>query len=129
MSPASLDRDLRLGFEDRLKRGDLRAVVCSTSLELGIDIGSIDLVVMLSTPRESPHRPADGTRRTPPDSHQSRTPDGNQCPRPRGMRRWSDLRARGRFESLRIPSAPLDVLGATPPWDSAASEKSPLKKL
>ena len=38
-------------MEDRLKRGELRAVVCSTSLELGIDIGSVDLVVMLSTPR------------------------------------------------------------------------------
>jgi ATP-dependent Lhr-like helicase len=48
---ASLDRDLRQDVEDRLKRGELRAVVCSTSLELGIDIGAIDLVVMLSTPK------------------------------------------------------------------------------
>lgn len=48
---ASLDRDVRQEVEDRLKRGELRAVVCSTSLELGIDIGSIDLVVMLSTPK------------------------------------------------------------------------------
>ncbi len=42
---------MRLEVEDRLKRGELRAVVCSTSLELGIDIGSVDLVVMLSTPK------------------------------------------------------------------------------
>ncbi|HEY1174030.1 MAG TPA: DEAD/DEAH box helicase [Verrucomicrobiae bacterium] len=48
---ASLDRDVRQQTEDRLKRGELRAVVCSTSLELGIDIGSIDLVVMLATPK------------------------------------------------------------------------------
>ena len=48
---ASLDRDLRLDVEDRLKRGELRAVVCSTSLELGIDIGSVDCVVMISTPK------------------------------------------------------------------------------
>ncbi len=48
---ASLDRDVRRQVEDRLKRGELRAVVCSTSLELGIDIGSVDLVVMLSTPK------------------------------------------------------------------------------
>ena len=48
---ASLDRDLRQEVEDRLKRGELRAVVCSTSLELGIDIGSVDLVVMLATPK------------------------------------------------------------------------------
>ncbi len=48
---ASLDRAVRLEVEDRLKRGGLRAVVCSTSLELGIDIGSIDLVVMVSAPK------------------------------------------------------------------------------
>src|SRR5678816_1065245 len=48
---ASLEREVRLDVEDRLKRGELRAVVCSTSLELGIDIGSIELVVMMSTPK------------------------------------------------------------------------------
>ena len=48
---ASLDRDLRLEVEDRLKRGELKAVVCSTSLELGVDIGGIDVVVLVSTPK------------------------------------------------------------------------------
>jgi len=48
---ASLDRDVRLEVEDRLKKGELRAVVCSTSLELGVDIGSVDCVVMISTPK------------------------------------------------------------------------------
>jgi len=48
---SSLDRDVRLETEDRLKNGELRAVVCSTSLELGIDIGSVDSVVMMSTPK------------------------------------------------------------------------------
>lgn len=48
---ASLDRDVRLEVEDRLKQGVLRAVVCSTSLEMGIDIGSVDCVVMISTPK------------------------------------------------------------------------------
>lgn len=48
---ASLDRDMRLEVEDRLKNGELRAVVCSTSLELGVDIGSVDCVVMISTPK------------------------------------------------------------------------------
>ena len=48
---ASLDRSVRLEVEDRLKNGELRAVVCSTSLELGIDIGSVDLVVMVATPK------------------------------------------------------------------------------
>ena len=48
---ASLERDVRREVEDRLKRGELRAVVCSTSLELGIDIGAVELVVMMSTPK------------------------------------------------------------------------------
>ncbi len=48
---ASLDRGIRLEVEDKLKRGELRAVVCSTSLEMGIDIGSIDTVVMVSAPK------------------------------------------------------------------------------
>ena len=42
---------VRLEVEDRLKNGELRAVVCSTSLELGIDIGAVDLVVMVATPK------------------------------------------------------------------------------
>src|SRR5439155_15862853 len=48
---ASLDRSVRLEVEDRLKNGELRAVVCSSSLELGIDIGAVDLVVMVATPK------------------------------------------------------------------------------
>ncbi len=48
---SSLDRDVRLEVEDRLKDGDLRAVVCSTSLELGLDIGHIDTVILVSTPK------------------------------------------------------------------------------
>ena len=47
----SLERDVRRDVEDRLKHGELRAVVCSTSLELGIDIGAIELVMMMSTPK------------------------------------------------------------------------------
>ncbi len=42
---------MRLEVEDRLKNGELRAVVCSTSLEMGIDIGAVDLVVMMATPK------------------------------------------------------------------------------
>lgn len=47
----SLDRNLRMDVEDRLKNGELRAVVCSTSLEMGVDIGAIDLVIMISAPK------------------------------------------------------------------------------
>ena len=48
---SSLSRDIRLEVEEKLKRGELRVVVSSTSLELGIDIGYIDLVVLLSSPK------------------------------------------------------------------------------
>ncbi len=48
---SSLSRDVRLDVEERLKRGELRVVVSSTSLELGIDIGYIDTVVLLSSPK------------------------------------------------------------------------------
>ena len=48
---SSLSREIRLETEEKLKRGELKAVVSSTSLELGIDIGYIDLVVLLSSPK------------------------------------------------------------------------------
>jgi ATP-dependent Lhr-like helicase len=48
---SSLDREVRLDIERRLKAGELRCVVCSTSLELGIDIGTIDRVVLLNSPK------------------------------------------------------------------------------
>ena len=48
---SSLSREHRLRIENRLKKGELKAVVCSTSLELGIDIGYIDLVVLLGSPK------------------------------------------------------------------------------
>ena len=47
----SLARKLRLETESRLRAGELRAVVATASLELGIDIGTVDLVVQLGSPR------------------------------------------------------------------------------
>src|SRR5436189_1001523 len=47
----SLSARLRLDAEDRLKRGELKALVATASLELGIDIGSVDLVCQLGTTR------------------------------------------------------------------------------
>ncbi len=108
---ASLDRDVRLQVEDRLKRGELRAVVCSTSLELGIDIGSVDLVVMLSTPKGVSR----ALQRTGRSGHNIHTVS-------RGVlmaANMSDLveacatvlLARKRLlDRVRLPEAPLDVL-------------------
>jgi ATP-dependent Lhr-like helicase len=48
---SSLSKNVRLEVEDELKNGDLRCVVSSTSLELGIDIGYIDLVILLGSPK------------------------------------------------------------------------------
>ena len=47
----SLSKEYRTKIEDNLKEGKLKAVVCSTSLELGIDIGYIDLVICLGSPK------------------------------------------------------------------------------
>ena len=108
---ASLDRDVRLEVEDRLKRGELRAVVCSTSLELGIDIGSIDLVVMLSTPKGVSR----ALQRTGRAGHNIRVTS-------RGLLMATNMNdlveccatallARSRqLDPVRLPRAPLDVL-------------------
>jgi len=50
---SSLSKVHRFDIEERLRQGKLKVVVCSTSLELGIDIGYIDLVIMLGSPKSS----------------------------------------------------------------------------
>ena len=50
---SSLSKGHRFAIEENLRQGNLRAVVCSTSLELGIDIGFIDLVILLGSPKAS----------------------------------------------------------------------------
>ena len=48
---SSLGKETRMDVEERLKKGEIKCVVSSTSLELGIDIGSVDLVCQIGSPK------------------------------------------------------------------------------
>ncbi|HID72900.1 TPA: DEAD/DEAH box helicase, partial [Candidatus Micrarchaeota archaeon] len=48
----SLDKNVRTHTEDRFKEGALRSVMCTSSLELGIDVGDVDLVVQYGSPHQ-----------------------------------------------------------------------------
>ena len=48
---SSLSKQTRLDVEEKLKKGEMKCVVCSTSLELGIDVGYIDQVILLGSPK------------------------------------------------------------------------------
>ncbi|MHC1636223.1 MAG: ATP-dependent helicase [Candidatus Methanospirareceae archaeon] len=49
----SLSRDIRFSVEESLKEGKMKAVACSSSLELGIDIGSLDLCILVGSPKST----------------------------------------------------------------------------
>src|SRR5438477_3434023 len=121
----SLSAKLRLDAEDRLKRGELRALVATASLELGIDIGSVDLVCQLGTTRSI----ATLLQRVGRAEHKrSGLPKGRIFPLSRDelIECAALLRCvhRGELDGLTIPEKPLDVLAqqvvaaaSTEDWD------------
>src|SRR5881396_3857113 len=107
----SLSAKLRLDAEDRLKQGELRALVATASLELGIDIGSVDLVCQLGTTRAI----ATLLQRVGRAGHKrSGLPKGRIFPLSRDELAECAvlLRSvrRGELDRLLIPEKPLDVL-------------------
>src|SRR5436189_863037 len=107
----SLSAKLRLDAEDRLKRGELKALVATASLELGIDIGSVDLVCQLGTTRSI----ASLLQRVGRAEHKrGGLPKGRVFPLSRDelIECAVLLRCvhRGELDRLSIPEKPLDVL-------------------
>jgi ATP-dependent helicase Lhr and Lhr-like helicase len=107
----SLAREERLIVEEQLKAGALRGLVATSSLELGIDMGAIDLVIEI----EAPPSIASGLQRIGRGGHRAgATSLGIIFPKYRGdlVACAASTRAMldGRIESIRYPRLPLDVL-------------------
>src|SRR5437870_3039183 len=124
----SLSREKRLEAEERLKRGELQALVATASLELGIDIGSVDLVIQVGSTRSI----ATLLQRVGRAGHRlGAIPKGRVFPLSRDelIECAALLRAtrEGRLDRLIIPNKPLDILAqqivaatACEEWDEAA---------
>ncbi|WP_104140325.1 DEAD/DEAH box helicase [Arthrobacter sp. ZGTC131] len=107
----SVSKDQRAMIEDDLKSGRLRCVVATSSLELGIDMGAVDLVVQV----ESPPSVASGLQRVGRAGHQvGEVSQGYLFPKHRAdlvhtaitVERMLD----GKIERLSVPANPLDIL-------------------
>ncbi|WP_030902513.1 ATP-dependent helicase [Streptomyces sp. NRRL F-5126] len=107
----SVSKEQRAQVEEDLKAGRLPAVVATSSLELGIDMGSVDLVVQV----ESPPSVASGLQRVGRAGHQvGAVSTGVVFPKYRGdlvqAAVVTERMREGAIEALRVPANPLDVL-------------------
>ena len=107
----SVSREQRALTEEALKRGDLPCVVATSSLELGIDMGAVDLVVQV----EPPPSVASGLQRIGRAGHQvGAVSKGVMFPKHRGDLVPAAVVAQrmqeGHIEAIRLPRNPLDVL-------------------
>ncbi|KFA21517.1 ATP-dependent DNA helicase, partial [Xanthomonas vasicola pv. musacearum NCPPB 4394] len=124
----SLSRETRMLAEQRLKAGDLTVLVATASLELGLDIGDVDLVCQLGSPRSI----ATFLQRAGRSGHKvGGTPKARLFPQTRDelveCAALLDSIRRGELDALRIPLAPVDVLAqqivaevACEDWDEDA---------
>jgi ATP-dependent Lhr-like helicase len=107
----SVSKEQRSIIEDDLKRGRLPCVVATSSLELGIDMGAVDLVIQI----ESPPSVASALQRVGRAGHQvGEVSRGVLFPKHRGDLAQTavavDRMRSGAIESMRVPTNPLDVL-------------------
>ena len=107
----SLAREIRLAAEQRLKSGELSALVATASLELGIDIGAVDLVIQIGSTRAI----STLLQRTGRSNHTvSGFPKGRVFPLSRDelveCAALLDAVRRGELDHLTIPEQPLDIL-------------------
>ena len=119
----SLAKEQRLDAEQRLKAGKLRALVATASLELGIDIGEVDLVCQLGSPRSI----ATFLQRVGRSGHAVEgTPKGRLFPLSRDelveCTALLDSVRRGELDRLAVPEQPLDVLAQQIVAEVAAQE-------
>ncbi len=120
----SLSRERRLGVEDRLKRGELAALVATSSLELGIDIGTVDLVCQIGSTRSI----STLLQRAGRSGHQvGGTPKVRIFPTTLGELTEAaallDALRRSELDRVIIPLAPLDILAQQITAEVAAGER------
>jgi ATP-dependent helicase Lhr and Lhr-like helicase len=119
----SLSRDRRQRVETRLRSGDLRALVATASLELGIDIGPVELVCQIGSPRSF----ATLLQRVGRSNHtRTGTPSGRLYPTSRDelVECAALLRGArsGRLDALQVPAGPLDILAQQMIAECAAAD-------